>query len=221
MAGTGPGAGKTGAGHGSDPNAHGGISPYPGPGGAGTGTNGRPPVAGASVSGGGTVTIASSMPSFGGDAGDATVPGRSSSPKARGNLDVTVVGTSRAGGALNWYGRMKGDNVVTKYIPTDAGMVVMQIADASSATRLYKQDLTSPEYVLANLPVKLNRSRMVIGCTMDRAGMLRDCQKVEADVGAPIVKVMAALATWKFTPAFRGNDPVEVNVLLGFNIDTR
>jgi hypothetical protein len=176
-------------------------------------------VAGASVSGGGTVTI----PSFGSDAGGgaSTVPGRSSLPGGRGNFDVTVEGTSRAGGAFNFYGRLRGDKVYTKYISTLAGTVVMQYADASSASKLYNQDLVSPEALVANLPVKLNRSRIVIACMLDRSGTLRDVQKVEADPGAPVVKIVAALATWKFTPAFRGNDPVEVNVILGFNIDTR
>jgi hypothetical protein len=42
FSGPGSGAGKEGTGLGSDPNARGGISPYPGSGGAGTGTNGNP-----------------------------------------------------------------------------------------------------------------------------------------------------------------------------------
>ncbi len=33
-------------------------------------------------------------------------------------------------------------------------------------------------------------------------------------------KVLAALANWKFSPALRGNQPVEVNAFLGFDIDT-
>jgi len=34
-------------------------------------------------------------------------------------------------------------------------------------------------------------------------------------------KILAALHGWKFRPAFRGNEPVEVNAFLGFGIDTR
>jgi outer membrane biosynthesis protein TonB len=33
--------------------------------------------------------------------------------------------------------------------------------------------------------------------------------------------VLAALRNWKFKPAFRADQPVEVNAILGFNIDTR
>ena len=33
-------------------------------------------------------------------------------------------------------------------------------------------------------------------------------------------KIMAALPSWKFRPAMRGQQPVEVNAILGFNIDT-
>jgi len=33
-------------------------------------------------------------------------------------------------------------------------------------------------------------------------------------------KIMASLPSWKFRPATRGAQPVEVNAILGFNIDT-
>jgi len=69
--------------------------------------------------------------------------------------------------------------------------------------------------------VALNHSRIIIRCQLNGSGVLRDFHQIEADPGAPTNKVVAALASWKFIPALRGNDPVEVNVLLGFNIDTR
>jgi hypothetical protein len=34
-------------------------------------------------------------------------------------------------------------------------------------------------------------------------------------------KVLAALTSWKFRPVFRGDEPIEVNAILGFNVDTR
>jgi outer membrane biosynthesis protein TonB len=33
-------------------------------------------------------------------------------------------------------------------------------------------------------------------------------------------KVLAALRSWKFRPAMRGDNPVEVTAILGFAIDT-
>ena len=33
-------------------------------------------------------------------------------------------------------------------------------------------------------------------------------------------KIMAALPRWKFRPAMRGTRPVEINAILGFNINT-
>ena len=35
-----------------------------------------------------------------------------------------------------------------------------------------------------------------------------------------MAKVIAALPHWKFKPAMRGAQPVEVTTILGFNIDT-
>jgi len=223
MTGEGTGAAKTGTGKGSDPNSRDGISPYPGPGGAGNGTNGQPPAPGVSISGGNTAAIVNLPPSFGPGESDPSVPARSGmGGKRRGNLDVTVEGTPRAGGAFNFYGNMlHGDKVYTRYISTDVGPVVMQFADATSVTKRYSQELTSPEVLVANLPVTLHHARIIIRCQLKSTGVLRDFQKIEADPGAPTDKVVAALYSWKFTPAFRGNDPVEVSVLLGFNIDTR
>jgi hypothetical protein len=34
-------------------------------------------------------------------------------------------------------------------------------------------------------------------------------------------KLLAALHSWKFSPAMRGALPVELNAILGFNIDTQ
>jgi hypothetical protein len=220
MTGEGTGAAKAGIGKGSDPNSRDGISPYPGSGGAGSGTNGRPAVPGVSIAGGNTASIVN-LPSFGSGDSDPSIPGRSPSGGKRRGLDVTVEGTSRSGGAFNFYGLLHGDKVYTKYIPTSAGTVVMQFADATSATRRYSQELTGPEAILSNLPVTLNHSRIIIRCQLKTSGTLREFQKIEADPGAPTKEVVAALSTWKFIPALRGNDPIEVNVLLGFNIDTR
>jgi hypothetical protein len=32
--------------------------------------------------------------------------------------------------------------------------------------------------------------------------------------------MLAALSKWRFRPVLRGNDPIEVDAILGFNIDT-
>jgi len=220
LSGEGTGAAKSGTGRGSDPNSRGGISPYPGPGGAGNGTSGRPPAPGVSVSGGSTAVV--NLPSLGsGDAGPS-VPGRSPTAGKHGDFDYTVEASSRSGGAFNFYGRyIHADKVYTKYIPTPAGGVVMQFGDPTSEKHVYGQDLTNPEPLLFNFPVKLNGARVIIFCHLRSSGVLREFQAVEASPDVPMAKIIAALSTWKFTPAMRGNAPVPVDGLLGFNIDTR
>jgi hypothetical protein len=215
--GEGSGAAKAGTGRGSDPNAHGGSSPYPGTGGTGSGTSGQPAVSGVNVQGGNTITL----PSFGSNESAPNIPGRSSAGGARADLDVTVEGSSRSGGAFNFYGRLKGDKVYTKYIPTTEGSpVAFQFADPSSALHPRGADLTYPTPLRYDLPRGVNRSRVLIACVLDRSGTLRNFSVMEADPGAPTAKILAALSNWKFTPAFRGTEPVEVNVILGFNVGT-
>jgi hypothetical protein len=218
FSGPGSGAGKAGSGPGSDPSARGGISPYPGSGGAGTGTNGTPAMPGVSVKGGSSNIV--TLPSFGAGGKTAAAPGRSNtSPENRGP-DITVVATSRSGGAFNFYGALKGDKVYTIYIETALGTAVMQFADPSSAAHGYAEDLTAPQPMRSELPAGLPKARLVIACVLDRSGSVRRPQVLEPATAVMTSKVLTALNTWKFRPVLRGDEPIEVNAILGFNIDT-
>ncbi|HYL12107.1 MAG TPA: hypothetical protein VEV41_03680 [Terriglobales bacterium] len=216
LEGEGSGAGKAGTGRGSDPNAKGGISPYPGPGGAGKGTNGSPAAPGISVAGGATTIT---LPSFGSPADPPDLPAHSGAGAHRGP-GITIVATSRSGGAFNFYGALPGDNY-TIYIETTLGPAVLQYADPTSAKRAYSEELTPPEPMRTSLPAGLSHSRMIVACVLDRSGLLRNLHTLEAGPAEMNSKVLAALHNWKFRAAMRGNEPVEVNAILGFNIDTR
>ncbi len=218
FSGEGPGGAKSGEGQGTDAAAHGGISPYPGSGGAGTGTVGKPPLPGVSVHGGNNIIT---LPSFGADGGGANAPGRSSAMKSHEGPDITIVGSSRSGGAFNFYGALKGDKVYTIYIDTALGPAVLEYADPTSATHPYAEDLTAPHPMRTDLPANLKRSRLVISCVLDRSGLLRNPRVLEPGSHDLTTKVLAALSAWKFRPVFRGEQPVEVNAILGFDIDTR
>jgi len=214
--GEGSGAGKTGTGHGSELNAKSGISPFPGPGGAGKGANGPAAAPGVSVSGGGTITL----PSFGGSADPPDLPGHSGTASARRGLGITVVATSHSGGAFNFYGALPGENRTT-YFETSFGPAALQYADPSSEKHAYATDLSSPEPMRFDLPSGLTHSRLIVACVLDRSGLLRNIHTLEAGPAEVTSKVLAALSNWKFRPAMRGDEPVEVNAILGFNIDTR
>jgi hypothetical protein len=217
LSGEGSGGASTGAGRGSDPASKSGMSPYPGAGGAGTTIAGTSSTPGISVNGGNTITL----PSFGGgsSAADAADPSRTHLKK--GGPGITIVASSRSGGAFNFYGVLKGDPVYTIYFETTLGTAVLQYADPTSAHHVYSQELSAPAPLRADLPASLTPSRMVIACILDQAGVLRNVRVLEAGPAPMSAKVLAALPSWKFKPAFRGDQPVEVNAILGFNIDTR
>jgi hypothetical protein len=216
LSGEGSGAGRDGSGHGSDPSARGGISPYPGKGGTGTAAAGDPAAPGVEVSGGSSVV---NLPSFSQGGNEPTDPARSSASREKGT-GITIVATPRSGGAFNFYGAMKGDKVYTRYIDTTLGIAVMQFSDPATAAHPYMEELTSPQPVRVDLPSGLRRSRLVIACVLDRTGVLRNPQVLDSVEQATTTRVLAALANWKFSPALRGNQPVEVNAILGFGIDT-
>jgi hypothetical protein len=209
---------KEGTGRGSDTMARGGISPYPGPGGAGTGTTGKPAMPGVSVKGGSNIVT---LPSFGADRAGPNLIARSSAGKESDGPGITVVGSARSGGAFNFYGMLKGDKVYTIYLETVLGTAVMQYADPSSAAHPYAEDLVPPQKMRSDLPANLKLSRLVIACILDRSGTLRNLQVLEPGGQEMTSKVLAALTSWKFRPVFRGDQPVEVNAILGFDIDTR
>ncbi len=218
LSGEGSGAAKEGVGHGSETTARGGISPYPGPGGAGTGTSGKAPIPGVSVSGGSNIVT---LPSFGADGGGPNIIARSSVGKDQEGPGITVVGSARSGGAFGFYGMLKGDKVYTTYFDTSLGVASMQYADPSSATHPYAEDLVDPKLMRSDLPANLKHSRLMIACILDSSGMLRNLRVLESEQSEMTSKVLAALTSWKFRPVFRGDQPIEVNAILGFNIDTR
>jgi hypothetical protein len=219
LQGEGSGAGREGAGRGSDPNARGGISPYPGAGGTGTSTSGTPAVPGVSVQGG-TTTV--NLPSFGAPGGEAPSngPGRSSTNAHKGS-GITIEATPRSGGVFGYYDVLKGDRNYSIYIETSLGTAVMQYADAASAAHPSSVNLSAPEPMRKEMPAGLRPTHVVIACIVDRSGDVKDLRVLEPGAAETTSKILVALHSWKFRPAFRGEEPVEVNAILGFGVDTR
>ena len=211
------GAGKSGSGRGSDPNARAGISPTPGPGGSGTAPTGIPAAPGVDVRGGSTTVV--NLPSFdSGNSNAPTAPGRST-VKGDPGPAITIVATSRSGGAFDFYGKLPGDNY-SVYVDTNIGTVVMQFTEADPNSHPHAGAITGPQGLRTDLPTGLPHARVVIKCKLDTSGNLKALQVLEPGPAAMTAKIMAALPSWKFRPATRGPQPVEVNAILGFNIDT-
>jgi TonB family protein len=175
-------------------------------------------VPGVSVSGGSSIV---NLSSFGDapSADDPKLPGRSHLSSQQRTLDVTVVATASSGGAFEPYkNRLRGE-VYTTYVDTTIGTVVMEFADESTANHS-GGTLTGPSKIRADLPAGLPHARMVVKCTLDASGDIRNVTVLEPGSAVMTAKVVAALRGWKFEPAMRGTQPVEVSAILGFNIDT-
>jgi hypothetical protein len=213
--GEGSGASDTGTGFGARLNAEGGISPAPGRGGAGSG-GGRTSMAGVSIRGG-----VVNLPSFATGGDPPSIPGHTPSERKLKRPDITVIATPSSGGALNLYGALKGDKVYTIYIDTHQGVAVLQFADPGSRNTGFDEDLTAPEAIRTDLPPGLKKTRLVVTCTMDRAGILRNVKILQGPPSEKVSLVTAALSKWRFRPVLRGNDPIAVDAILGFNVDTR
>jgi hypothetical protein len=215
MNGAGAAGGKTGPGHGSDPAAKAGISPTPGPGGAGSATRGTPAVPGVSVAGGSSVVTVDFGSGIG--SGDPNLPGRSSI-KDQHKLGVSVQSTASSGGAFDFYHLLPAATSHDVYLETSPP-AVLRYSEPTPAHGA-SGDLTMPEEIHTDLPPGLPHSRLVITCVLDASGNLKNLRVLEAGPADMTAKVMAALPGWKFSPVMVGNRPVEVNAILGFNIDT-
>ncbi len=217
MSGEGTGTGKSGAGLGSDPAARGGISPNPGPGGAGNAPSGIPPVPGVSVTGGSSQIT---LPSFGSDPA-ANDPPTANRPafKPRQSFDVDVVATAGSGGPFEAYKKMLHGETHTTYPETSSslGTAVMHYADESGT---HAGVLHAPQAIRTGLPDGLPHVRMVVACVLDASGNLKNLRVIEPGPADMTAKVLAALHSWKFQPALRGDQPIEVTAILGFNINT-
>jgi len=211
--GTGPGSATSATGLGNDAAAHSGTSLAAAPGGAGGG--GSPAVAGIVVRGG-SVTL----PSFGPPSSGPASPAHGPAEPGRRAPGVTVVATSRSGGALNAYGELQGGRIYTIYMDTRQGLAVMEFSDRS-ASQGFEADLTAPEPVRYELPADLPKSRVVIACQMDRSGLLQNMRVLQAASNELASRVMTALHDWRFRPVLRGSEAIAVDAILGFNIDTR
>ena len=213
--GNGTGSGNNGTAHGSDPNARGGISPANGPGGAGSAPSGNPPVPGVGISGGSTGVV--NLPSFGSDpaGGDPSTPTRSSARQKKGTLEADVVG----GSPFAAYKKYLGGEPHTTYIDTIIGTVSMLYSEQSESHG-FRVALVAPSALQSDLPDGLPHARLIIACTLDGAGNIKNPRVLEAGPAQMTAKVLAALRTWKFQPAMRNNQPVEVTAILGFGIDT-
>lgn len=220
LTGSGPGAAKNDTGRGSDPNARGGISSANGPGGAGSATSGTPAVRGVDISGGsGIVTL----PSFGSDpaGGDPPTTAARSTPKRHPQtLNVTISGTVTSGGAFEPYKNLlRGEKKYTTYIDSSIGIVVMEFAEENPGSRSLG-DLSAPSALRSDLPEGLPRARMLVACTLDASGNVKNPRVLEPGPATMTAKVLFALRSWKFQPAMKNNQPVEITAILGFGIDT-
>jgi len=213
--GEGSGASDTGTGFGARLNAKGGISPAPGHGGAGTG-GGHTAMAGVAIRGG-----VVNLPSFAVGGDPPSIPGHTPSERKLNRPDITVIATPSSGGAMNLYGALKGDKVYTIYIDTHQGVAVLQFSDPGSRDTGFDEDLTAPEAIQTALPPGLKKARLVVSCTMDRAGLLRNVKILQGPSSQKANLVMTSLSKWRFRPVLRGNDPISVDAILGFNVDTR
>jgi len=221
MKGSGSGAEKSGAGHGAETNAREGISLANGPGGAGSLAGGNPPVHDVNISGGSTIVT---IPSFGSASGSGD-PASSKRAALNGSqaLDVTIVATASSGGAFEPYfepyKKLLRGEISLKYIDTSAGTVVMEFADNAAGEHSFAGELRSPEPIRKDVPEDIQHARMVLTCTLDVSGNLRNLH-VREGPATMTAKVLSALRGWKFQPAMRNGQPVEVTVILGFGITT-
>jgi len=161
------------------------------------------------------------LPSFGTDpsASDPQARGHSAAKHGQ-TLGVTIVATASSGGAFEPYKKLFKGETYSAYFDTSLGTVVMEFADETATSHPYGATLAAPAAIRTNLPDGLPHARMLVACTLDASGNLKNMRVLEPGPADMTAKIMAALRGWKLQPAMRGDQPVEVTAILGFGIDT-
>jgi hypothetical protein len=83
-------------------------------------------------------------------------------------------------------------------------------------------DLTVPEPLHTDLPAGTRITGFtVIGCLLNRSGALQDLRMVRTPDSSVVPKLLEALKSWKFKPALRDHQPVEVTAAVGLATNAR
>lgn len=150
-----------------------------------------------------------------------TPPSDRGAPRGR-RPDIVIVSSSNAGGALQKYVSQLRGQVYTVFLNASGATAVMQYSERKSAAlgEAFSADITPPESISTELPKELRDSPQVISCVLSPDGVLKDL-RVLGKVGPEVLPAwIAALTHWRFRPAYRGDAPVPVNVVIGFKVDT-
>jgi hypothetical protein len=212
QAGSGPGSSLADTGSGSDPFR--GKSPAPGLGGAGKGDSDESN--GVSIQGA-TVTVRS----FGAAPPSEKLSSRSKHSRrvSENTPMVTVVASSRSGGGMDEYGALRGTKVYSVYISTTRGPTVLQYSEHSPKSRGFEDDLSAPAPINVELPSAFSSKRFVVACMIDHSGVLRNFRVLENNTSDSVAKMFAVLERWRFRPALRDTEAVDIDAILGFNLD--
>jgi hypothetical protein len=194
---------------GSTPQIQGGMSQEPGAGGAG-GNAIRAAAPGISIRGGEAYVA-----SFGSGADSSPIRMEQGQAPA-----VVIVSSSRAGGLLDPALAARGARVYTTYLETGLGTVVLQFADLTDVAG-FQSELMVPQPIHTDIPDGRRIKFTIVACTMNRAGVLNNLRIVRAADPSLVPTLLAALVNWRFRPALRGDQPVEVTAVFGFAANTR
>jgi hypothetical protein len=151
------------------------------------------------------------------------VPVRGKQEPPRRTPSITVIATARSGGALNnsYSTLLKGGKVYTIYIDTSVGTAVLQFAEHLPSTQEFQADLTAPEPTNLDLPKDMPPPQILVACILDKSGLIKNPRLLRSGDDRTAAHMMAAIQQWQFRPALRGNEPVEVDAIFGFGVNTR
>lgn len=161
------------------------------------------------------------LPGFGSDpaANDPVAARRTAAGRPQ-TLNVVIAATATSGGAFEPYKNLLHGEKYTTYLDTRVGTVVMEFADQAAGTHGFRSAISPPVAIRTDLPDSTPHARMVVTCVLDASGNVGNVHVLEAGPANMTAKVVSALHSWKFQPAMRNDQAVEVTAILGFGINT-
>jgi hypothetical protein len=196
-----PGAIDVARGHGTSGNGTEGLSPAPSAGGTDRGDPSP-------------VSITNGRLDLGSFGPKVDRPARGSRPA------VVIVGSASASATLDRFSKSLRGDVYTVYLNASGTAAVLQFAERNQRRNgSFDIGLAPPESIFTDLP-KQTVGRQVVSGILNSQGKLTQIHTLIASSEQATAKLIRALEQWRFVPASRNETPVDVDVVIGFGIDT-
>jgi hypothetical protein len=133
---------------------------------------------------------------------------------------IVIVGSASSTATLERFTRSLRGDVYTVYLNASGTPAVLQFAERDPhRSGSFDGGVSPPESISTKLPRQAIGKQVIAG-VLNSEGRLTQIHPLLASTEEATAKLVRALEQWRFVPASRNATPVDVDVVIGFGVDT-